>query len=373
MADDEIIKALTKHYGPALLEREQDHTAAPLPPPGDPSLYQGEIRNLPDRPQDYMMPVAESLSPTMGGYGTGQLLAQTYGNLKDREWAKAAETGLPLLGIFAGPGARTADLSMMARAHELAKSGATRDAVWKETGWFQGPDQKWRYEIPDNDARLTNAAGRDLYDVGETYGTAMRSGLMHPEFFEAYPSAKAIAYRYSLDPSMKHPEGAFRPDSHLGSMREILPGGEGVMDIDAPSLPDITDVGLHELQHYVQGKEDFSPGANPHVLAQEQSNAIAALPDAVATYDGLRREQDAARHRGDTEWVDALESHVSQARDIANTLMRLAQGNPYEKYARAFGELEARNVQRRRALDDEQRKARPPWETEREDKYGREW
>ncbi len=70
----------------------------------DPQGYLGEIRNLPGRPNDYMAPVAEAISPTLGGYGMGVAGAETAGSLGQRDWAGAAEAAAPLLAMALAPG-----------------------------------------------------------------------------------------------------------------------------------------------------------------------------------------------------------------------------------------------------------------------------
>lgn len=63
------------------------------------------------------------------------------------------------VGMFAGRRAKTADLNALAKAEELASSGASRDAIWNETGWFQGPDKQWRFEIDDSQANMRQSMG----------------------------------------------------------------------------------------------------------------------------------------------------------------------------------------------------------------------
>lgn len=57
-----------------------------------------------------------------------------------------------LLGTFAGVNAKTANKLMLEAAQKMDKAGADRGAIWKETGWFKGPDSKWRFEIDDSAA-----------------------------------------------------------------------------------------------------------------------------------------------------------------------------------------------------------------------------
>lgn len=65
-----------------------------LPPQERPAS--GEIRNPTPRPSDRFTPVHEALSPTMGAYGVGQLLAETYGKVKDADYTGALQAAAPL-------------------------------------------------------------------------------------------------------------------------------------------------------------------------------------------------------------------------------------------------------------------------------------
>jgi len=56
--------------------------------------------------------------------------------------------------VFAGPRAATADLKALDRAKRLAATKTDPDTIWNQTGWFKLGDNKWRFEIPDNDVAL---------------------------------------------------------------------------------------------------------------------------------------------------------------------------------------------------------------------------
>jgi len=65
---------------------------------------------------------------------------------------KLGALGAPAMaGIFAGKGAKTADVVMLSKAEEMAKAGIPDAQIWKETGWaLNTPDGMPRFEIPDN-------------------------------------------------------------------------------------------------------------------------------------------------------------------------------------------------------------------------------
>lgn len=62
------------------------------------------------------------------------------------------------LGMFLGPKALGADLSLLRKAEQLEKKGFSPETILVKTGWFKGPDQKWRYEIGDTKAAINRAA-----------------------------------------------------------------------------------------------------------------------------------------------------------------------------------------------------------------------
>jgi hypothetical protein len=69
-----------------------------------PPLPQGEIRNAMERPYDrFARPVAETLSPTLGGYGMGQLAGDTAMRASEGDYSGAAQN-LPMLAMAVMPG-----------------------------------------------------------------------------------------------------------------------------------------------------------------------------------------------------------------------------------------------------------------------------
>ncbi len=68
-------------------------------------------------------------------------------------------TDANILNQFAGPNAKTADIYALATAEERLAKKESAERVRKETGWFQGVDGMWRFEIADDEAKFkTNAA-----------------------------------------------------------------------------------------------------------------------------------------------------------------------------------------------------------------------
>jgi hypothetical protein len=188
---------------------------------------------------------------------------------------------------FAGERAQTADLDALARAKDMAEAGATREAIWQDTGWFKGVDGKWRWEIDDGGLTLPYS------QVGKAFKGPIRRLFDHPDLESAYPSIMARRGKLTLDPKMKDGSGiAFK---------------DGFISVSAPDASTARPVALHELQHQIQAREQFS-------------NGVGAWPMRPTAAD-------------------------------------------WERYRLTAGEVEARAVEARMNMTPEERRRIPPWES----------
>jgi Large polyvalent protein associated domain 23 len=149
---------------------------------------------------------------------------------------------------FAGRHAPSADLAALRRAERLGDGGADPRRVWRETGWFRGLDGLWRWEIDDAATRLLPPL--------PCWDRAPRI-LAHPDLDRAYDCARLAVLRVRLRPGADA-AGRYRPGraataTHCARDAEIslLCGTAG----------DARAAALHELQHVVQDREGFAPGA----------------------------------------------------------------------------------------------------------------
>lgn len=225
-------------------------------------------------------------------------------------------------GVFGGRLAKTADHAKLATAERMAAEGAPREAIWNETGWFQGADKKWRFEIDDSKTAIGRPGPKyepfDDYWYGQSasgnFGDILkdRSGLR-----SAYPSIDA--------------ENTIITKGGNSGER-----GFGRIIANAEDSADLRSILLHEKQHGIQDVEKFGRGGSsrqftPDEIAAERSRLMAVPEgngwDSVNTFSGDTSDK-----------------------AIANDL-----------YRRLSGEAEARTVQKRMDLTPEQRAARPPW------------
>lgn len=382
--------------------------------PPAPPTSRGEIKNLPARPADpFAAPLAEQLSPTMGGYGMGQLLAETYGDVKDRDWNSVLANSPYLLSIFAGPRARTGNKAMLGKAQEMHATGAPRDAIWKDTGWFQGRDGQWRFEIDDSAMKhvvppvdwiprkedgqprmapnLETAYTRAEDNLAPMAPVRVKRLFEHNDLADAYPHGFTRTNEHAdiLGMPIQLIEGGDTsgaligklPDARIG-LHETLPPGSAKSTL------------LHELQHAVQDREGFARGDNPANYRPDSLRERAIQPldakiqalmeaDAEAARAYRARNVQQARLR-DKEWTQADQQKADQLDAILNgtptgrELDRLDwerssihalpekhwQDKVFDTYRKAAGEVESRNVQTRMGMTADERRARPPWETE---------
>lgn len=259
-----------------------------------------------------------------------------------------AGMGLPFavpgaVGIFGGRLARTADQDALRRAEEMAASGADRRAIWNQTGWFQGRDGQWRFEISDERSGFhmpTNAEG-----VPQGVGR-LPAYLTHRDFYNAYPNARDTQVVTSGNP------GA----SFSGDWNSTRFGEGALMQLGQPR--DMRHVmALHELQHGIQRTEGFAPGWNPRDAAMPQIETINARLREIA------RELDQYRRPGTSrDFNDPRGYQLAEEYDQLMSQRGSVSGQ--DLYHRSAGEVEARNVMRRADLSPQERRARPPWETQ---------
>ena len=188
---------------------------------------------------------------------------------------------------FGGTRAVQADLQALERAQAMERQGVDAETIRKDTGWFRGADQQWRFEIDDSgmaysrwgDLRREDRAEyerfrelegrfisgtlteqdlaelRGLIDEGHGTGRAEESGLLkladfiqHDELFENYPQLKNTTLAFV--------------DLRNGARGQYDPTMD-VIALDRSLRGEPEDVLIHEIQHAIQQKEGFAGGSSP--------------------------------------------------------------------------------------------------------------
>lgn len=265
-----------------------------------------------------------------------------YGPASQRLGGLLADAYNPM-GIFIGPKAKTWNKSNAAKAEKMEKAGETPENIWMATGTFRGPDGKLRQEISD----ANSMPGQKLYSWGE--GKDLEQGnstvvrrqkaLLHPALSAAYPDTKNIGVLLKSGR-----EGGFY-NIDMDNIGAPISGRNQAAD---------RSIMLHELQHAVQQREGFAMGGSPNRpyskgerdfliqqnIAQRLAPKDKANPYAASAYTETPAEALGAA----TKYVDS-------------------EAGRFDAYRRLLGEAEARAVQARRDMTQQQRLATFPYQS----------
>lgn len=317
------------------------------------------------------------------------------------------------LGSFAGVKSQTVSSQNMVRsdslkgklyeAQEMKMDGMHADEIWDKTGWFQGAEGKWRYEISDARMKLKDEAfttetkkggwtdtgnpGDTIKTIFATKGTRLDNVIEHPELFKAYPELKGVnVLEY---PKEWNPEG-----KNLGMMSGndlFIKGGQ------TPEM--VKSIISHEVQHKIQDIEGFSRGANQNQFkspklteAEEFFNKVKKqTEDEIAekfggdlkmvnqnkqwlkyeleypeVYQALPEKNKSQALKDYESWKKSNPEDLKRLKDIveAERLLKEEGIKRFDMYQKVRGEVEARNVQTRLNMETWEREAVPPYRTE---------
>lgn len=274
---------------------------------------------------------------------------------------------------FAGPTAWTADVAALDDARQQIAAGGNPEQVRQDTGWFEGADGKWRFEIDDSAATFKPL--EDWVERAEEPGrVTLRDVLDHSALFAAYPEIGRVEIR--VNPSRRG-GGYFAGQPGRGFSGAFIEIGDPSVYEGDPAI----DVLMHEIQHAIQMREGFATGGSPDVLRAEKDQAMDDR-NYWSSVAAIRREAD--RNGGDYEqarqdYIDVFEEtptdqqmeearwspsieQLDQRVAEAETIMREI-GNPTSTYNRLAGEIEARNTEARRTMTAAERRAASPEQT----------
>ena len=171
------------------------------------------------------------------GTGTGQVTQKGFGTLLGMAGGDLTLGAKPAgsLGIFGGKlGAARHPLlqEQLGKAEALQAQGLSQDTIFNQTGWFKGADSKWRFEVPDTGAKLTNP---ELLGEG-----TLGQYLEHPALYSVYPELKGAPL--SVVDNLAY-NGSYTPGGGLQLLRGTRTPEEMLSTI------------LHESQHGIQDIE----------------------------------------------------------------------------------------------------------------------
>tara|TARA_R110000868_G_scaffold102621_3_gene282649 strand:+ start:510 stop:2360 length:1851 start_codon:yes stop_codon:yes gene_type:complete len=325
-----------------------------------PYAVNAEGNTLPLIPQPGMLPMyrdptIDSIRPAMPGVIdlVGNVVGAPLG-ITARRVIQAGMTGerpaANVLNIFGGEKAQTADLAALDTAKKMASAGADQNQIIKETGWFQGPDEKWRFEIPDFKSRVTDQVFNNIKEKGIHEGP-LSAGLEHYKLYEAYPQLNEMQATFGASAK---PRGSYSPWS-----KDIA--------VEGPSTASQRSTALHEAQHAVQQIEGFARGAD-NIFLKPNTPAWDIYQErlkAIKTPMTVEEFEKAGIGSPEYTYLEYLKQTKDSVKNNAPMLDRAAQDYAVqEAYRRSAGETEARNVQARRNMEPTELQSKEPWTTQ---------
>jgi broad specificity phosphatase PhoE len=179
----------------------------------------------------------------------------------------------PLLGIFGGRNALTANFGKLMQAQHMHYNTPIEPyEIFRKTGWYKDPhDEHWKHFIPNQSVDLINEgfnivkpkrtiayvkpgwesvlpSDEPIYHIRA--GSKLGDIYQNPNLFAAYPELKDLPVVVEQ-----------RKDFH-GGMQKNKATGEPIAMHLAPNTKEMMLTAIqHELQHAVQGLEGFPSGA----------------------------------------------------------------------------------------------------------------
>ena len=307
----------------------------------------------------------------------------------------------------------------LAKAVQMEQEGADKDTIWNTLGVIRDTKGNWINEIDDSQMNYDefglhqlrkNADFRRLEELqdkanatAENFGYSpeeyaewealtdkyddavwddkymLRDYLKHDELFKRYPSLRIASLVF--EPMRAGERGYYNRSDNSIHVNELL-----------KSEPESTL--LHEIQHFVQGRDNRPGGANPEywrlmtenadewidrnlLLSRKQKiiermNTIEQQVGYSDFYDSLLDREEAGELT--SEQVDALDREFVARypelealrnelyNDVYMKLKELGKGkrDPGELYRNTAGEIEARETASRRNMTAEERRQKSP-------------
>ena len=294
---------------------------------------------------------------------------------------------------------------MLATAESKLAQGVPRESVFKELGVFKGPEGKWRYEIDNSGMTgIPGGMGSGVKDSGGAYLAKVGDAINHDELFKSSPSLRYI----DLEMNPAHQTRGSHMDGHIavkgdvttqrgwvanakqladefaqkdfkdgdfGSLKEALDYHNAEFAADSKygdlSKGDASTL-LHELQHALQGREDFARGGSGSVnewinpgyrkdLLKVAQEIMDEPPPSYELFWGKDRTPE-----GEAAYAKYLKQFNSKEAK-AQRWAAAQQGAPIRAYSRLAGEAESRAVQDRMSMSMPERRASFPQYATRDD------
>ena len=185
------------------------------------------------------------------------------------------------------------------------------EEIRQATGWFRGIDNKWRLEINDKDASINSDKIRN---IGDKQGKLLGFLFEHDKLFKAYPVLKTTIVVYRSD---------FEQIAGASTLEDGTPyiviGKAFKKQSDIEQKKSI----LHELQHLIQFKEGFAVGST---FKETKSNDLAEKIKNFNNYFNSAGEIEAKDVENRSELTDEERRLVRPDIDRAEAIVEFEDG-----------------------------------------------
>ena len=303
-------------------------------------------------------------------------------------------------------------------AEQMEEDGKDAKTIWLATGWEKGADGKWKNEIPDATPKKLESLKKvktvgDLIDAPELFASypGMRNYKVNIKKHNAAGSFNDDTKILTLDKDFnfsnvvpkENEEPARRetvefiggrssiPQKEVDDFKKYLYEKYGDLQLDNTGMRTI----MHELQHAVQNIEGFAKGGNsqkegalymesmykqnPPLVSFARVYSARNAASRLINYGREKMLGNIERNIESGEFSGEAERRLTELRDYIATLNDV-QYNKFvrdadkvwksksvvgkENYRNLAGEVEARNVESRFGMSQEDRRNTPPSETE---------
>jgi hypothetical protein len=155
--------------------------------------------------------------------------------------------GGPERALFGGSRSLTADHGRRAQAEQMSAAGASREEVFKKTGWYKDVDGNWKFYISDEHTKLKS----DVLLIADL-PEALAAVIDAPALFAAYPHLRDVRV---VRQDLKGEKGG-----HWDTLNNTI-----AVDTKLDQKQTLSAI-IHEVQHAIQGYEGFAPGSSPDTI-----------------------------------------------------------------------------------------------------------
>lgn len=239
------------------------------------------------------------------------------------------------------------------------KARADAQKIKMATGWERGADKLWRLEIPDATLKDFEVSDLPKYMASQTRYAKLGDIIDAPELFKAYSTPRGEGKQALKDVVVEFLD----TDDFRGAFTEKTQKIQISTNENLHKSPrEMFSTMLHEIQHYIQFVEGFEIGSTDASMSNVPVVELQIRRRAKALFNTYNQLVDETKQPGAniSEIKEELKVIQSQYSKLKEEIAKPAK----DLYKRAAGEVEARNVQRRMGLTNEERMGMLLLETE---------